>query len=97
MICVSELTSVKLFKNRVVFGIWGCEHHMLRTRKFKDNPLKGRQSYSIKMLDDFNNCCSVKAAQPLISVRERALNQIDPLALTFRHTVKTKKLFGPFE
>ena len=97
MVVVPELASVEIFEYRVVLGIGGREHHMLRTREFKHEPLKGRQSCSVEMLDDFNNGSSIKTAQPLVSIGERALDQINALPLAFLHPFKTKELFRPLQ
>ncbi len=57
-----------------------------RTRRVRAR--RPGESRSIEMLDDFNHCCCIKTAEPLVPVHQRPLDQVETGLLSFRELIE---------
>ena len=92
-----ELSCRERLKDRVVFCVRRSQHDVLRSRKFEDDALKGRESRRIEMLDDLDDGGCFKPVEALVAIGQRPLNQLNPTALPFRQLVKSQAFLRDFK
>src|SRR5262245_29661723 len=92
MIAVSELASRKRFKNGVVLRIWRCDDDRRRPRKLEQHTLERRNSRQFQMLNDFDRARRFETFKALVPIRERCLEKLDMITLSFRHFLHIKSI-----
>src|SRR3989442_11488656 len=92
-----ELAGGQSLPDDVVFAVRRRDRNKLGTGEFEEAALERRQARRIEMLDYLDAGGGVEAAEPRISIRQRAVKELDALALQRRQAFEVQPIGGHFE
>jgi len=97
MIPVTKAPGRQRFKLGVVLHVGRGHDHGRRPGKFEQDSFERRQSRLVEMFDDLHDRRRVEAAQALVAITERAVDELDPLALPLGQAIEVQTLAGDLQ
>src|SRR5713101_344186 len=94
MILMTQTAGGQRREFHVVLNVRRRHHDRSRLREMEDNPLEGRQSGRIEMLDILHDGGGVISLKSLISIHQRPLEELDSPCLPLRKSLQIQPLLG---
>src|SRR4030095_6063138 len=92
VVLMTQFSPWQSLETSVVFDVGRSQHHSCGLRKLEQHSFERVQPRLFQMLDNFNHCRGIVTGKPLVSVHQRALDELYSFSLTRRHSIQPQSI-----